>query len=317
MEISTPYIVYDIDINTIQPDSFAMKLAQKFPCIGYNKQDILVHQSPEITCIHSQKYLDNISHHPTAMLSAINNNILMSLYPNCYSKNYFTQMLNDVMATVIATERVIAVRYDPERKPNYAISCGQGYSFAGHAQGSLGDAYAAIPIAAAYALRTNAIRRILIIDDNITEKTRRNYYANGNGAIFCPQDNPHLDILFKGKIITHDNIPPHQLWDFVANPDKCIDFAFYNININDAGMTDEREKKICSLFYNFIPTVFILSGDKNRYHTNACSIIEYIAQSAQIIIPIVKEISFKTTDFDDADKTSSSSNDNKNQMYRE
>lgn len=317
METSTPYIVCDINninIATIDPHSFAMKLAEKFPCIGYNEQDIVVHQSPRIACIHSQKYLDNINNHPTAMLSAINNSTVTSLYPNRYSTHQFTQMLNDVTATVIATQRVIDVKDNPECKPNYAISCGQGYSFAGYAQGNHGDAYAAIPIAAAYALNTNVIRRIFVIDDNITEKTRFDYYNSGNGTIFCPQNNADLAALFKGKIITHDNIPSDQLWHFLANPEKSIDLAFYNININDSGMTDEREKKILSLFYNFIPTIFILSGDKNRYHTNTCSIIDYIVESAKIIIPLVKKISLETTDYDDADESSSS---DENSTYRE
>ena len=79
MEKQIPYIVYDINSNTVPLDSLAVKLSQKFPCVGYNEQDKLSHQSPNVTRIHSQKYLDNIDKHSSAMLSAINNNILMYL----------------------------------------------------------------------------------------------------------------------------------------------------------------------------------------------------------------------------------------------
>jgi len=318
MKKQNPYIVYDIDINTVAPDSLAVTLSQKFPCIGYNEQDKLTHQSPIVKRIHSQKYLDNIDKHPSAMLSAINNNILMSLYPNRYSKTYFEPMLNNVPATLIATERVIYLKDSNRRKPHYTISCGQGYSFAGHAQGTNGDTYATIPIAAAYALNTNAIKQILVIDENLNKgpDAVEEYYNNGNGSIFYSKNNPELAAIFDGKITTHDKIQTSSLWRFLNAYNNNTDLAFYNINIDEPDIHNERKPNINVLFEKFIPTVFIFSGDKDKHQEASCSIIDYIVKAAEQTALFMKtqlSSSFFASSSDsishDADETSSISSE--------
>lgn len=319
MEKQSPYIVYDIDSNTVKPDSFAVKLSQKYPCIIYSEQDKLSHQSPKVTRIHSQKYLENIDKHPSAMLSAINNNLLMSLYPNRYSKTYFDPMLNNIPATIIATERVITQKNTPSHIPNYAISCGQGYSFAGHAQGNNGDAYAAIPIAAAYALSTDTIKRILVIDENLnkSQTTVEQYYSNGNGSIFYQKNNPELTQLFEGKVVTRDKLGSDSLWAFLNSTDNDIDFTLYNVNIEDPDITNERKSSIYPLLEQLIPTVFILSGDKDKHQNNALSIIDYITESSQTIGTYAHHYAITPQQSPTKKPTDSSSNSQSNSYHFE
>lgn len=298
MEKHIPHIVYNTK-NTIPEleTKLTEKFSEKSKCP--KKEDALSHQSTEIIRIHSPHYLNNLDRHPSTMLAAINNTFRMSLYPNAYSKTYLPPMLDNVSTTFAATECVIAVNNISQHKPNYAISLAEAYSFAGHNQGNNGDVYAPIPIAAAYALEehNDSIQRILVIDENITVNTAEYYVKHGNGSIFFPDNNPELSALFSNKIITHNQIPD-ELWDFLNNPQNKIDLAFYNINIDDIEPIDslkpadtkERERTIISLLYHFIPTVFILSGDKHTYQNATCSIIEYIAAKAE------KFSSFKKND---------------------
>ena len=249
------------------------------------------HNSPEINRIHSNDYLSNLDHHPTATLAAIDNTF-GSWYPNAYSRSYLPPMLDNIHTTFAATECVIVVDKMTNTKPNYAISLAEGCSFAGHNQGGKGHVYAPIPIAAAYALQehNDTVKRILVIDENITPNTNECYFKSGNGSIFFPENNPELSALFENKIVTNNQVA-EELWDFLHKPENTIDLAFYNINIDDVepieGMhpadAKERNLKIWSLFLHFVPTVFIFSGDKENHQDITCSTIECITNIAQKI----------------------------------
>jgi hypothetical protein len=286
METHAPHIVENIH-TTNKNDSLARKLSQKFTSLSKcpKKKKSLYHQSPQVSCVHSQTYLDNLDKHPSIMLAAINNKAPISFYPNIYSKSRLEPMLNNISVTLAATQCVIATNNISDCKPNYAISLDEGCSFAGHAQGSNGDVYATIPIAAAYALKTDSIKHILVIDENVTLKTVEDYFNHGNGSIFYPKNNPKLSALFGAKVITH-NQSSETLWNLLHKPNNDIDLVFYNINIDDfnCDIIDERKLKIMSLLYNFVPTVFILSGDKDKYQDAACSIIDHTTTTAQKII---------------------------------
>jgi hypothetical protein len=281
---SIPHIVYNKD--TAQ-SYLAIKLSQKFtPESTYPKEkDILSHQSSEIKRIHSHSYLHNLDKHPSAMLAAINNKMLMSLYPNFYSKTHFTPMLDNVSTTLAATECVISIKDNIQ--PNYAISLAEGYSFAGHNHSNNGDVYAPIPIAAAYALNIkDAIKHILIIDENVTPETAQYYFEHGNGSIFFQNNNQNLSTLFQNKVGIHHNIL-NTLGSILNH--NTIDLVFYNINIDNIEPMDgfkpaevkNRNYQISSLFEHSIPTVFIFSGDKNKNQDDICSLIKYIAKTAQ------------------------------------
>lgn len=277
-EETLPYIVYDINIDTVQPNSFANKLlSEDFPCIGYDKTDQLSHNHTLITQVHSQPYLENINKHPSIMRSAINNNILLSLLPNKWSKPYFTSKLNNCKATLAATKHILNLTKDKQHKHHYAISINEGNSFAGHAEGNDGNTYATIPIAAAYALNTETVKSILVIDENITPETSHDYYNHGNGTIFYPKNNPELTNFFGNKIITHDKLSPN-IWDFINDSNNQTDLAFYNINVENNATTEQRKTNILALLKQLIPTVFILSGDKDTYQDEAYKIINDIVK---------------------------------------
>ena len=293
-----PHIVYNLK-NT--PHELERKLTAKFGDKSKcpKKDDALSHTSPEVTRIHASDYLKNLEQYPSTMLAAINNTMRMSLYPNMYSKTYFPPMLDNVSTIFAATECVIGVEKLSQLRPNYAIALGEAYSFAGHSQGNKGDVYAPIPIAATYALEEHkdTVKRILLIDENITLNTMEYYFKDGNGSIFFPKNNPELSALFNKKIITHNQIPD-ELWDFLHDSNYKIDLAFYNINIDDIepiqnmypADAKERERNILALLYHFIPTIFILSGDKNSYQDATCSLIEYIAAKAEKFSSFKKDI---------------------------
>jgi hypothetical protein len=147
-----------------------------------------------------------------------------------------------------------------------------------------------IPIAAAYALQehNDTVKRILVIDENITPNTSEYYFEHGNGSIFFPKNNPELSALFNNKIVTNNHVAD-ELFNFLHNSENKIDLAFYNINIDDVELIEnmhpadakERNLKIWSLFYHFIPTVFIFSGDKENHQDITCSTIESITNIAQ------------------------------------
>jgi len=290
MEPLTPQIVYNKDSTH---SSLAEKLSEKFTLTCTQENNILSHESPHISCIHSDEYLHNLDKHTSSTLATINNSMLRWFCPNGYSKSYLTPMLNNVSTTVTATECIMTTDTIPKYKPNYAISLSEGYSFAGHDHGSNGDVYASIPIAAAYALnKNNNIKRILIIDENLTFNTTQYYFNRGNGSIFFSKNNPTLAALFKNKIITHNQIP-FELQDFLRKPDNKIDVAFYNINIDDVEPIEdmhpadakEREFKIHTLLSHLIPTVFILSGDKNKYQDDTYALITHIKNIAEKVTP--------------------------------
>src|SRR5260221_1403699 len=285
-----PHIVYNTKnkLHTLEA-----KLTEKFSINSKcPKNEIaLSHNSPEIARIHSNDYLNNLDQNTTITLAAIDHTF-SSWYPNAYAKSYLPPMLDNVHTTFAATECVIAVDKISNVKPNYAISLAEGYSFAGHNQGGNVHVYAHIPIAAAYALEehNDTVKRILVIDESITPNTTEYYFKSGNGSIFFPENNPELAALFNNKIVTNNQIAD-ELWDFLHNPENKIDLAFYNINIDDVEPIEnmhpadakERNSKIWSLFYHFIPTVFIFSGDKDNHQDTTCSTIEYIANTAQKI----------------------------------
>lgn len=307
------------------------KLTEKFSINSKcpKKENDFSHNSPEISRIHSNDYLHNLDYHPTATLAEIDNTF-GAWYPNMYSRSYLPPMLDNVHTTFAATECVIAVDKITDLKPNYAISLAESYSFAGHNQGGKGHVYAPIPIAAAYALQehNDTVKRILVIDENITPNTTECYFKSGNGSIFFPENNPELSALFHNKIITNNQVA-EELWDFLHKPENTIDLAFYNINIDDVEPIEnmhpadakERNLKIWSLFYHFIPTVFIFSGDKNKHEQSTYSTIEYIAQTAQKIASFnaSREITHAYKAIPQvtpsASSTSSSSEGNLNQNY--
>ena len=241
---------------------------------------ILQHTAPNITRIHSKAYLNNIEKHPSAMLSAINNNAFIYFYPNNYSTTYFTPMLKNVTTTMLAAIDVLTAIEDRQKRQNYAISLSEGYSFAGHAQGTNGDVYASIPIAAAFALNTQLAKHILVIDENLTSKTMADYFQHGNGSIFYPHNNPELSALFDDKIITRNTITNDYLRNFLQDTKDGIDLAFCNINIDNSDTADERKETITSLLHNAIPTIFILSGDKNKHQDSTNTLIDYITKTA-------------------------------------
>lgn len=247
---------------------------------GDSHNVILNHTAPNITRIHSKTYLNNIEKHPSAMLSAINNNAFIYFYPNRYSTTYFTPMLKNVTTTMLAAIDVITAIEDRQKNQNYAISLSEGHSFAGHAQGTNGDVYASIPIAAAFALSTQLAKQILVIDENLTPTTTLDYFERGNGSIFYPQNNPELFALFNGKIITHDKITNNDLENFLHDTKNGIDLAFCNINVDNPDAADKRKETITSLLHNAIPTIFILSGDKNKHQDSTNALVDYITKTA-------------------------------------
>ncbi len=321
-----PHIVYN---SKDKLHALEAKLTEKFSINSKcPKNEIaLSHNSPQISRIHSNDYLNNLDQNTTATLASIDNTF-GSWYPNAYSRSYLPPMLDNVHTTFAATECVVAVEKMTNTKPNYAISLAEGYSFAGHNQGSKGHVYAPIPIAAAYALQehNDTIKRILVIDESITPNTAEYYFKSGNGSIFFPENNPELAALFNDTIVTNNQIAD-ELWDFLHKPENTINLAFYNINIDDVepieGMhpadAKERNLKIWSLFYHFIPTVFIFSGDKNKHEKETYSTIKYIANTAQKIASFnnSRETRYAYTAIPQttpsASSTSSSSEDNLHQ----
>jgi hypothetical protein len=289
MELQTPHIVYN---ESIANSSLVKKLAEQYPDFSTNqkKKEILSHQSPEITRIHSDTYLHNLDNNTSSTLAAIYNSKSTWLCPNFYSKTYLSPLLDNVSATVATTECVLALHNSSQPKPHYAISLSEGNSFAKHDCGNRGDVYAPIPIAAAYALNKNNLKRILIIDENITLHTQKYYFNHGNGSIFFPKHNPELSALFENKIVIEKQMQ-EDMNDFFYNPQNSINLAFYNINVDDVERIEdmhpedakERKSKIYSLLYHLIPTIFILSGDKNRYEDMAHSLITYITDAAKKI----------------------------------
>ena len=240
------------------------KLAERFsdiPYIGFHqKYDMLYHRSPLISTIHSPKYL-----------RALKKN---------RSRIDLVLMLKQTSVTVTATKYLLE-QLDKQEFPHYAISLGEGYSFAGYNQSHHGHTYAAIPAAALYALNTQLVKNILVIDENINENGQF-YYEQGNGSIFFSEENPKLADLFDNKITTFKEmreIP--QLLDLDYDN---INLAFYNINIEHANKTvEKRLLSIANILNKRIPTVFILSGDKNKHSQTVCSIIDYIDNIVQLL----------------------------------
>lgn len=215
---------------------------------------------------------------------------MMSIHPK-------EEKLDNSCTTIHATHCIIPPD-NQKRKSHYIICLSEGNSFIGQSESNTINMYAPIPMAAAYALERELIKRILIIDENITPNTIDYYSKHGNGSILFPKNNPELEALFTNKIITHNQIT-EELWNFLHNQKNKIDLAFYNINIDDVERIEgldpadakERKSNIISLLYNFIPTIFIFSGDKEKYQTSLCSYIDYINKQAQ------KSVAFKNEPF--------------------
>lgn len=275
------FVIGDIHNDIVQLSPFITQLSQQLSTHtfhGLSEEDYLSHQSPLLKQVHSQAYLNNIEKHPSIMLSAITNTLLPALYPNMYSRTYFDLMLKECATTVVAMELLINQCNNKKKSlPHYTISLAEGYSFAGYAEGNHGHAYAAIPLAATYALNTQLMEKILVIDENI-DTTQQNiiddYYKHGNGSIFS--SNNYLN----DKVITHDKIPDKNIWNFLSQNKQSL-LALYNINIeNFAENINKRTTRILSLFHHYVPTLFILSGDKNKYKNVACATINDITQTA-------------------------------------
>lgn len=306
MEEKTPWPYINIthtDYNTTKLDPLFIKLSEKYPDIPYiclSQKDILSHESPVVKMVHSQQYLNLIEKHPSIMLSGITHRLLPALYPNCYSRTYFTEMLKECSTTVAATKLLIERLQKKELVSRYAISLAQGYSFAGHAEGNNGHAYAPIVMSVLHALNTEIIKHIVIIDENISRNkmVAQEYYEHGNGSILFSTNNTFAE-LFENKIIVLEKMPAETLWKSFTDPENVIqdmltykyrpgknilnfinsyhhsiDLAFYNINIENENET--RLMSITNLLNKLIPTVFILSGDKNKYKETAYSIIDHI-----------------------------------------
>jgi hypothetical protein len=257
----------------------------------------LSHQSPEITHIHSQKYLRFMEEQ--ADKKAIN-----PKHPGQRHED-LTKALHYVGATLNATNDLINLKRRSAIQPYYSVSLiGDSFSSAGDKYTGSWDPYAVIPIAAGYALNTKLFKRILIIDDHVDQNPRRvkkyyrckyddkkdplkwiannnrEYYSSGNGSLFYPKNNPKLSKLFNGKIITYDKIGDTTLWNFLHNEGKNIDLVFYNIDSNKAKYLDELKPNIFSLLQKLIPVVFIISLENNE---TTGKIHNYIAETAKQI----------------------------------
>jgi len=304
-----PICIQNTDDNCL--DSLLTLLSERHPdilYIGLSSKDVLSHQSknaPEaklLTTVHSEHYLDNIQKHPSIMRSAITNTLLPALYPNKWSHSYFDDMLTQCAVTTVATKVLIDQIDEKKQLPPYIISLSEAHSFAGYEQSDHGNAYGAIPMAATYALNTETIRRLLVIDENLGKKEEiEKYYKQGNGSIFFSTDNK-LSQIFDNKVIVLKEMPAETLWksftdprnvmhemiinkdipvqnilNFINNYHQPIDLAFYNINIEDSNINiTTRLTSIASMINKFIPTVFILSGDKNKYKETASILIDYL-----------------------------------------
>jgi len=252
----------------------------------------LSHQSPEITCIHTKEYLHWLEEQ--AHQTAINPD-----HSPGHSYENIKMALQHVGATLNATNDVINNAKKPNKnlisRPYSCRSFAEAFSFAGNGHPNSWDLYAAIPIAAAHALKTNLFKRILIIDEDLDQdpdSIRANYeckdpfqfieerdceyYESGNGSLFYPNNNPELAALFADKIITYDTIQIHNnvLLDFLQNKGSDIDLVFYSIDSAKTTKFDicERQRNMLALFHQCIPIVLIHSdkdddgGDMNKYY---------------------------------------------------
>jgi hypothetical protein len=247
------------------------------------------------TIIAMEKLVPRIIYHK----NNVSDSLIKQLSEKFGSINIVTQQkdLDNTCTTIHATQ-CITPHDNQKRKLNYVISLSEGHSFQGSDTTEGINIYAPIPMAAAYALETKLVERILIIDENITPKTADYYFDHGNGSILFPKNSPELKALFNKKIIAHTQTSK-ELWDFLHDQKNKIDLAFYNMNIDDVEPIEnmdpadakERKLKIISLLYHFIPTIFIFSGDKEKYQTSLCDHIDYINDQAQ------KSVAFKNEPF--------------------
>src|SRR5579872_850484 len=239
-------------------DNLFKTLSKKFSHIPYMglhcECDILFHRSPLISTIHSSDYLQELKKN--------------------HSHINLATMLKQSSVTVVATKHLLEQLDTKEEFPHYVISLGEGYSFAGYNNNHHGHTYAAIPAAALYALNTQLVDRIAIIDEYLNESQNDHLYQQGNGSIFFSQNSILAD-LFDNKVVTLKEI---------RETSQFIDLAFYNINIENSNESvKKRLLSIANLLNKSIPTVFILSGDKNKYFHTVYSIIDYIDNITQLL----------------------------------
>lgn len=263
-----------------------MEIAIKVPCE-------LSHQSPEITRIHTQKYLGWLEEQ--AQQTATNPD-----HRPAHSYENINIALQNVGATLNATNNLInSIKNKSTLQRCYGIALADPSSFAGNEKTNSGDLYAAIPIAAAYALKTNLFKRILIINEDLDQnpnsvklnrdcenayefilQTNREHHESGNGSLYFSNNNPELSALFNDKIITRHAIHDTPLWNFLHYNSKNIDLVFYNIDSAKKKcclLGDTREPNILALFQKCIPVVFIISGAD---HNASMDIINYIQKTA-------------------------------------
>lgn len=268
-------------------DSIAIKLFNNTGhiLVGFSDEDVLSHDSPEITRIHDAHYLSNLEKHPSAMLAVINNNPLIALYPNAYSSTYLKFLLTDTTTTLEALKKLIVIKNQLLVGPPYIVSLGNGNSFAGCDKGCNGDVYASIPIAAAYALDSKLFNHILIIDENIDRGNGdiSSYYLQGNGEIFCDKEIKHNNGIFRSdNIIVYDDryVTMKTVEDILDSHPTNIDLALYNVETKIPITKENRIKNLTILFKKLIPTLIILSGDKNKNLDQTCEILDYIVDTA-------------------------------------
>ncbi len=229
----------------------------------------LTHQSPEITRVHSQEYLQ--------WLEKKTLNESLKLASDEYK--FLKHDLTFVRAVLNATNDVIQAKKKSSLQPHYGISViPDNYYGAGNAlPREYADTYAIIPIAVAHALQSNVFKRILIINEflnNDNYNDIKHYYSKGNGSLFYPDKNKDTELfnLFNGKIITSDKIK-QNIDTFLETDGKNIDLIFYNLDIDE---DTHNPKKYLSILNKYIPTVFILAGCPGAK--------EYDPQPAQVTI---------------------------------
>ncbi len=239
----------------------------------------LTHQSPEITRVHSQEYLQWLkkqADNPSRKYAS-------------HTHEQLASELQSVRTTLKTTRDIIKAKEYGITLPTFAVSFGDSNSFAGNRR-QLQDnyhrgCYATIPIAAAYALQTNLFKRILIIDENLDVVDNADiddleeYYKYGNGALLYSPHNEQTSSIFKDKVINYDNVNYTVLWNFLNNEGQNIDLVFYNIGIHKGKYTDQRKLNIFSLFQKLIPVVFIIP-DHKWYDKKLDYILTYITMTA-------------------------------------
>ena len=260
-----PSVFHKIKTKFYSDDPIVVKIKQKTDCAVINVDDteILSHDSPEITYIHDKKYLNNLEKHPSAMLAAINNNYLISLYPNAKSRDYLKPLLMDTTITLAALKRLIENKNNhPDCKPHYAVSLGSAGSFASYDYGNKGDVYASMYIAAAHALKSKQFQRLLMIDENTSLTMDYKFFSDKLIGTFREKDylkSKGHDIVLRGR----------------------IDLAFYNINIDKQDAKNERLDNFSDLFNRLITTLIIFSGDKSKNIDQICALLNQITEIKQ------------------------------------